>query len=268
MKFSLASWNINSVRLRIEVVLAFLQECDIDTLCLQETKCDDSCFPLEVFQNIGYKHIVINGQKSYNGVAIISRLPFLHSSKQLFCGLNDCRHISVAMNIGGKDILLHNIYVPAGGDEPDVLLNAKFKHKLDFLTEMCGLNSISPNNISSILVGDLNVAPLECDVWSHKQLLNVVSHTPQETQLLNQIMQAGAWRDVVRETIPAPVKLYSWWSYRARDWQVSDRGRRLDHIWAAEDLLKYLTAIDIAKELRGIEKPSDHVPVIARFELN
>lgn len=265
MGFSVASWNINSVRLRIDAVVAFLQENDIDILCLQETKCDDSCFPLAAFQAIGYEHLAIKGQKSYNGVAIISRLPFLRSETRLFCERDDCRHISIELAIQGKNILVHNLYVPAGGDDPDAQANAKFKHKLEFLTQMQELKSVSTANISSILVGDLNVAPLECDVWSHKQLLKVVSHTPQETELLNKAMQNGAWVDLVRQIVKPPEKIYSWWSYRAKDWRTSNRGRRLDHIWAAQDLSKSLSSIAIAKDLRDIDKPSDHVPIIARF---
>jgi exodeoxyribonuclease-3 len=119
----------------------------------------------------------------------------------------------------------------------------------------------------AILVGDLNVAPLEHDVWSHKQMLKVVSHTPVECEKLTATRKAGGWIDQMRVLTPEPEKLYTWWSYRAADWRVADRGRRLDHVWTSDALADRVTAIKIAKDYRGAERPSDHVPVTARIEL-
>jgi exodeoxyribonuclease-3 len=124
------------------------------------------------------------------------------------------------------------------------------------------------NGAPSILVGDLNIAPYEHDVWSHKQLLKIVSHTPVETEGLIEVMEKGDWVDLMRQHVPMEEKLYTWWSYRARDWKASNRGRRLDHIWSASELAGALTAIEVIEEARGWEKPSDHVPVIARFDLD
>jgi exodeoxyribonuclease-3 len=129
------------------------------------------------------------------------------------------------------------------------------------------LHAESEAGISSILVGDLNIAPLEHDVWSHKQLLKIVSHTPVETEGLTAVMTGGAWVDLMRQHTPAPEKLYTWWSYRAKDWEAADRGRRLDHVWSSADLAPHLTRVDILKEARGWDRPSDHVPVIAHFDL-
>src|SRR5882724_6494728 len=184
MRFSLTTWNINSVRLRIDLVAKFLKSMRPDVLCLQETKCIDDAFPLKRFKRFGYEHVALNGQKGYHGVAVLSRLPFDTTSKRGFCGKTDSRHVSVTLGerAGLRDpITLHNFYVPAGGDEPDPEINPKFAHKLSFLDEMRGCAEIHPNGSRAILVGDLNVAPLEHDVWSHKQLLRVVSHTPIET---------------------------------------------------------------------------------------
>ena len=113
-----------------------------------------------------------------------------------------------------------------------------------------------------ILVGDLNIAPYEHDVWSHKQLLNVVSHTPQEVALLEKVRKSHNWIDVARAFVPFEEKLYSWWSYRARDWDVSNRGRRLDHIWVTPVLESKVNSYKILREARGWERPSDHVPVM------
>ena len=123
----IATWNINSIRLRIESVLDFVKKNNIDVLCLQETKTENKFFPLKKFIDNGLNHFNINGQKSYNGVAILSKLPFLEKKNIKFCGKNDARHVSVRFKNG---ILLHNFYVPAGGDVPDPTTNPKFRHKV------------------------------------------------------------------------------------------------------------------------------------------
>jgi len=265
MPFKVATWNINSVRLRLPLVLRFLEEYQPDVLCLQETKCPDDQFPTAAFRKISYGHVEIHGQKGYHGVATISRLPLEVVERRSFCGLVDCRHLSTLMAVNGRQVLLHNFYVPAGGDEPDPEINPKFRHKLDFLQEMREVRPTLDANTGTILVGDLNVAPLETDVWSHKQLLNVVSHTPVETEGLEIIRKGGGWADLMRRHIPPEEKLFTWWSYRAKDWSLSDRGRRLDHIWSSDDLAPALTRVDVLRDARGWERPSDHVPVIAEF---
>jgi exodeoxyribonuclease-3 len=118
-----------------------------------------------------------------------------------------------------------------------------------------------------VLVGDLNVAPLENDVWSHKQLLKVVSHTPVETELLDGVRASYDWIDVTRSFVPAEEKIYSWWSYRARDWRASNRGRRLDHIWISPALKGHAIEHAIFKPARGWKLASDHVPVIATLAI-
>jgi exodeoxyribonuclease-3 len=165
-------------------------------------------------------------------------------------------------------ITLHNFYVPAGGDIPDSAVNPKFAHKLAFLDEMHGSATLRPaQSERSIMVGDLNVAPLECDVWSHKQLLNVVSHTPIECEKLLGIQKAGGWIDTVRGFVPEPKKLFTWWSYRSPDWAAADKGRRLDHIWVSPALAERVSAVKVLKDSRGWARPSDHVPVTATLEL-
>ena len=254
----IATWNINSVRLRIHHVLRFIKEQNIDVMCLQETKTKDEYFPLSQFINAGMKYCNFRGEKSYNGVAILSKIPIKENSFELWCGLNDARHISVVLE---NNIKIHNFYVPAGGDLPDIRLNEKFNHKINFIKEMIKFfNQNSSNN--TVLVGDLNIAPFENDVWSHKQLLNVVSHTPLETKLLLKLLNNSNWIDVGRKYVSKDEKLFSWWSYRNKDWKKSNRGRRLDHIWVSNDLNSILKSYLICKEIRDWEKPSDHVPLI------
>ncbi len=262
----LATWNINSVRLRANLVRRFLKAHEPDVLCLQETKVPDALFPAKVFQKLGYVHQAINGQKGYHGVAILSRLPFRKTDIMAFCGKNDTRHVSAQFESG---LELHNFYVPAGGDIPDPKLNPKFAHKLDFLREMeaCFSRQAERKSDPVVLVGDLNVAPLENDVWSHKQLLDVVSHTPVETGLLKAVADSFDWQDVTRAFVPAEEKIYSWWSYRAHDWELSNRGRRLDHIWVTRGLRDAVSEHAILKQARGWMRPSDHVPVMATITL-
>jgi exodeoxyribonuclease-3 len=267
MALSIATWNINSVRLRLLLVERFLAEYRPDILCLQETKCPDGLFPVEAFHAMGYRHIAVSGQKGYHGVAIIARRPITVIERRDFCQKGDCRHIATRFEAGGSAILLHNFYVPAGGDEPDPEINPKFRHKLDFVKEMRSVRAEETQGAASLLVGDLNIAPLEHDVWSHRQLLNVVSHTPVETEGLESMRQAAGWTDLMRRHIPEPQKIYTWWSYRARDWEASDRGRRLDHVWSSPAIAGALAGIEVLKAARGWERPSDHVPVIARFNL-
>ena len=202
--------------------------------------------------------------KGYNGVAILSRTPIAGGGTRDWCGRHDCRHLAV--NIG-NDVELHNFYIPAGGDEPDPNINDKFAHKLKFLKEAETWSRDITPNAKRVLVGDLNIAPHENDVWSHKQLLNVVSHTPLEVEALSNWQTAHGWIDAIRTIIPETEKIYSWWSYRNRTWPGSDRGRRLDHIWVSPALAESVMNAGILRDARGWEKPSDHVPVWVDVDL-
>lgn len=262
MPFTLATWNINSVRLREPIVSKLLAEEGPDVLCLQECKSPVEKIPLDAFAALGYGHMVARGQKGYNGVAILSKLPIEEAGAFDFADLGHARHIAGRLENG---TVIHNFYVPAGGDKPDREINEKFGQKLDYLTDMRDwFRDNRPEK--SILVGDLNIAPREDDVWNHKQLLKIVSHTPIEVEHLGNVQEEGDWVDVTRADIPEGL-LYSWWSYRAKDWDAADKGRRLDHIWASKDISAAAHGSRILRDARGWEKPSDHAPVFATFDL-
>lgn len=265
-RLSIASWNINSVRLRAPLVKRFVEEHRPDVLCLQEIKCRNGEFPSAVFDEIGLKHLHICGQKGWHGVAIASRFPIDVLDNPAFCRREEARVSAVRV----KGVTVHNLYVPAGGDEPDVTINDKFAHKLEFLARMEAHYAARKDGPPLVVVGDLNVAPYENDVWGHKQLLNVVSHTPVETDQLKAIIAKGGFTDLARVAVPDTEKLFSWWSYRSPDWTKNDRGRRLDHIWATKGIAEKFdpSLFVIHRDVRAWEKPSDHVPIVATFNLS
>lgn len=263
MSVTICTWNINSVRLREGAVLRLLKEEAPDILCLQETKSPVEKIPREGFAALGYTHVLARGDKGYNGVAILSKLPLDPVDPQNFGGKGDARHVVGRLKSG---VEIHNVYLPAGGDLPDPETNEKFAHKLRFVDDLTrwGEGAKAP----AILVGDLNIAPREDDVWSHKQLLKVVSHTPVEVDAFEGARAAREWVDVTRAD-HGDGQLYSWWSYRARDWNAADKGRRLDHVWATPDIAPAPGAggSRVLRAVRGWEKPSDHAPVFATFDI-
>lgn len=252
----IATWNINSLRLRLDLLSTFAQISNPDIVCLQETKTPDELFPQDEIKKIGYKYIAFRGEKSYNGVAILSKYPIDNIFVSSFYN-EDTRHISTRI----RDIEIHNFYVPAGGDEPNIDINPKFKHKLEYIKSVQNWFLTNRNkNDKIILAGDLNIAPHANDVWSTTQLKNVVSHTPIERELLINLQSSFEFIDSARFFTSMEEKLYSWWSYRNRDWKKSNRGRRLDHIWVTQPLKQQLKSITTLKEARDWVRPSDHVP--------
>ena len=255
----ITTWNVNSVRQRLDGLARLAHEVAPDVLCLQETKVRNELFPLADLEAQGYRHHILHGQAGYHGVAIFSRLPLAAATPLDWCNKTDCRHLK-ALLPGG--IELHNLYIPAGGDLPDPELNPKFRHKLEMLGALASWfrREFAPER-RALLVGDLNVAPLPSDVWNHRQLLKVVSHTPVEVRALARLQASHSWVDAVRHFVPPSERLFSWWSYRARDWSASDRGRRLDHVWVTPALVGRLRSASTLRAARGWRQPSDHVPV-------
>lgn len=261
----LVTWNINSIRLRIDLLRQVTSVMAPDVLCLQEIKVDDPLFPLEACEAMGYGHVAFHGMKGYNGVAVLSRLPIMETRTPSWCDREDRRHLAVRLANG---ITVHCLYVPAGGDVPDPDSNPKFAHKLDFVRAITAwfAAELKPTD-KAILAGDFNIAPLDNDVWSHKQMRGVVSHTPVEVDLLERFQASVPFVDAVRHFIPPSERLYTWWSYRSPDWQKNDRGRRLDHIWVTPALSGRLSGAMVAREVRAWTQPSDHVPVMIDLEL-
>ena len=265
MGLRITTWNANSIRLREASLRRIVAEIRPDALCLQEIKVEDDRFPAELCRALGFEHLHVHGQKAYHGVAVLSKVPLAECHTRWWCGIEHSRH-AICTLPGG--IELHNFYIPAGGDLPDPEVNPKFRHKLDMLAALTDEFGRRRNDGARMVVlGDLNIAPLEHDVWNHKQLLDVVSHTPIETEALETLRQEAGWVDAMRSLRPQPEKVYSWWSYRSPDWQAANKGRRLDHIWVSGDLSGTARSIEVSRETRAWQRPSDHVPVTAVLDL-
>lgn len=264
MRLRIASWNVNSVRLRAGQVVRFAAEEAADVICLQEIKCREAEFPAAAFAEAGFPHLRIAGQKGWHGVAIASRLPIEDAPVLSVCREGHARVIGARI----EGIEIQNFYIPAGGDVPDRAVNPKFDHKLDFYEKLAAEMAARDPKAPLVIAGDLNVAPGEFDVWSHRQMLRVVSHTPPEIEAMGKLMAAGQFIDLVRETTPEPAKLFSWWSYRAADFRASNRGLRLDHLWVSPGLRDAAfrsggAAARIHDGVRAWDRPSDHAPVTA-----
>jgi exodeoxyribonuclease-3 len=268
MRLRIATWNVNSVRLRAEQAARFIAEAAPDVLCLQEIKCREAEFPASAFADAGLPHLKISGQKGWHGVAIASRLPIEDAPALEVCREGHARAVSA--RVAGVEI--HNFYIPAGGDEPDRQANAKFDHKLDFYERLTADMTRRDPAAPLVIAGDFNVAPGENDVWNHRFMSKVVSHTPIELEAMAALKTSLGFIDLARETTPEPEKLFSWWSYRAADFRASNRGLRLDHIWVTPGLRDAAfrlgaAACRVHDDVRAWNRPSDHAPVTADLVL-
>ena len=268
------SWNINSLRLRLDLLAKLAQESAAEVICLQETKVADEFFPQEEIRKIGFPFLEFSGEKSYNGVAILSKKPLKNSRIIDVLDYGHRRHINAELQFGDILLDLHNFYVPAGGDLPDRNQNWKFDHKLKFVDWMAEFfenyaarnpdkseNFHKKTEYGQVILGDFNIAPLPNDVWSHQQMLKIVSHTEIEVEKLNNLLHKGNFIDSHRFFIDHHEKLYSWWSYRAKEPLVSNRGRRLDHIWVSQNLKNHLKSVKLYTNFRLENQPSDHIPI-------
>ena len=259
MTLRIATWNINSVRLRIDQVARFVTEQAIDVLCLQEIKCLEDQFPRNAFEEMGMPHLRIAGQKGWHGVATASRLPITDGPVLDVCRERHARCVSAVV----EGVEIQNFYIPAGGDLPDRALNAKFDHKMDYYERLTAEMAQRDKARPLVLAGDFNIAPGENDVFNHKYMSKIVSHTPLEVETLYRLQNAGGFADVVRDQHPDPQKLASWWSYRAADFRKSNRGLRLDHLWTSPGLTPAVVpgSARIHDTVREWTQPSDHAPV-------
>ena len=257
MRLRIATWNINSVRLRHEQVARFVAEAQPDVVCLQETKCREGEFPTQAFVDMGLPHIRIAGQKGWHGVAIASRLPIAPAPDLDLCREGHARCASGLI---------------AGGDTPDRALNPKFDHKLDFYERLTRAMATRDPKAPMLIAGDLNIAPGEHDVWNHRHMSKIVSHTPIEVETFGRLLASLDLTDLVRAAVPEPQKLFSWWSYRAHDFRISNRGLRLDHLLASPGLTAAAkrdgaVAARVHDHVREWERPSDHVPVAVDLDV-
>jgi exodeoxyribonuclease-3 len=262
MRLRVCTWNVNSVRLRAEQAARFVEQAAPDVLCLQEIKCQTGEFPVQAFIDMGLPYLKVAGQKGWHGVAIASRLPIEDAPALDLCREKHARVVGGV--IAGVEI--QNLYIPAGGDIPDRAENPKFDHKLDFYDKLSAQMARRDPRQPLIVAGDLNVAPGEFDVWNHRYMSKVVSHTPIEIEAFDNLMKSIDFIDIVREAYPQPRKLASWWSYRAADFRQSDRGLRLDHLLLSPGLREAAfcqgaPSARIHDDVREWEKPSDHAPV-------
>lgn len=264
--FKLATWNVNSIRIRLDLLKKLVAAENPDIICLQEVKAKEEDFPFDEVRLMGYPHIALYGMPGYNGVAILSKTVLNSVEKLDWVGKTDARHIKALVF---DDIEINNIYIPAGGDIPDPIINLSFAHKLTFMDDIAEWYELHKTELSGrkmLLCGDFNVAPRENDVWSHKQMLKIISHTSVEVDRLNRMLKSLDFVDVLRELYPEPEKIYSWWSYRNPNWETNNKGRRLDHIWTTPNLKERIIGAHILKEARSWERPSDHVPVIIEIK--
>ncbi len=253
----IATWNVNSINVRLEHALKWLDSTKTDVLCIQETKCVDENFPFAEFEEAGY-HAAFMGEKSYNGVAILSKHEIENVQKNMHDDEESSPKRFIAADINGIHIV--NTYIPNGTK----LWSDKFDFKLDWLQRLrryfdqnCDLKS------DVILCGDFNVAPHEIDVWSVARWEGRLHFSIPERAAMYHVMQWG-FADAYRKINP-DLKEYSWWDFRTNAFPKNE-GLRIDHIWTSPSLTDRCTKSWIDREPRGWERPSDHTPVVAEFE--
>ncbi len=254
----IATWNVNSINARMEHLLAWLKRASPDVVCLQETKCIDENFPLEPIESAGYEAAFM-GQKSYNGVAILSRHKISEVQKNFPGDQDDAPKRFLAATI--KGIRVVNTYIPNGTE----LWTDKFTFKLDWLQRLRKFFDSECDTKSDVLLcGDFNVAPDERDVWDPKLWEGKLHFTKPERAALDHVKKWG-FVDVFRK-LHGDEKLYSWWDYRQGAFP-KNHGLRIDHIWTSAPLAEKCKECEIDISTRKLEKPSDHAPVIAEFKI-
>ncbi len=252
----IATWNVNSINVRLEQMLAWLAKTGTDVLCLQETKCVDDGFPFQAINDAGYQ-VAFFGEKSYNGVAILSKCEIIDVQKGFPEDDGESPKRLIAATINGVRIV--NTYIPNGTE----LWSDKFAFKLDWLQRLrkmfdddCVLNQ------NVLLCGDFNVAIDELDVWSVPSMQGKLHFSKPERAAMHNVKQWG-FVDSFRQ-MNGDVQEFSWWDFRAGSWQ-KNHGLRIDHIWTSPPLADKCVGCWIDKAPRGGERPSDHTPVVAEF---
>lgn len=254
----IATWNVNSVKARRERLLAFLQREAPDVVCLQELKAVDSQFPRDDVQQAGY-HVAVYGEKTYNGVAILSRTPMEDIQLGLRDAVNDPQARLISARVQGMRIL--SVYVPNGG-EPS---SEKYSYKLQWLTRLRQrVSALLASEPDLVLCGDLNIAPDDRDVAKPEQWNQTVLCLPEVRAEFRQLLLLGL-EDVFRKHHEGG-GLYSWWDYRMLGF-AKDNGLRIDHILASPRLAALSTGARVDRDERKGKRPSDHAPVLVTIDL-
>ncbi|HEY2867350.1 MAG TPA: exodeoxyribonuclease III [Pyrinomonadaceae bacterium] len=254
----IATWNVNSINARMPHLLGWLAEAEPDVVCLQETKCVDEGFPYQELHDAGYLS-AFYGQKSYNGVAILSKYDLNDVQKNFPDDTDESPKRMIAATIKGVRIV--NTYIPNGTE----LGTDKFTFKLDWIQRLRKyFDATCERDGDVLLCGDFNVAPEPADVWNVGAWEGKLHFTKTERAAIYYVKQWG-FVDLFRE-INGDVKEFSWWDYRQGAWQ-RNQGLRIDHIWTSRSLADKCTGCWIDKSPRSLEKPSDHTPVVAEFDV-
>lgn len=252
----IATWNVNSLRVRLETLVQWLAQDGPDVVCLQETKVTDELFPTQALEEMGYQ-VVYTGQKTYNGVALVSRLPITEVLKTLPGAPPEDEKRFLSAIINGIRII--NVYVPNGQE----IGAPKFHYKLAWLAALeafvCSTYSVSE---ALLLCGDFNIAPEARDVYDPARAEGEILFHPDERAAFSRLLTWGL-QDTLRLHRPEG-GLYSWWDYRAMAFR-RNLGYRIDHILVTPPLAARCTAVTLERELRKLPKPSDHIPVVATF---
>jgi len=253
--FKIATWNVNSLRVRLPHVLTWLADCKPDVLALQETKLQDVDFPFAELQEAGY-HVIASGQRTYNGVALLSR----EKPQQVMTeipDLEDPQKRVLCATIG--DVRVLNLYVPNG----ESVVSEKYQYKLRWLQHLDRFLQMEiAGHPKMVIVGDFNIAPADIDIHDPISWAGHVLCSEPERQAFQQLLQKG-FHDCFR-TLSPEEKSYSWWDYRMNAFKRK-MGWRIDHILASQALLADCKRCYIDPIPRGWERPSDHAPVIAEF---
>lgn len=262
MQLSVATWNVNSIRSRLEHVTQYLKSHSPDVLLLQETKIEDLHFPREPFEEAGY-NLALHGQKTYNGVAIASRLPL----EDIVPGLpeetvDQARYIEASLSLPGNRCLrVASVYVPNGQD----VGSEKFPYKLGFLENLrTHAERMLAGHELVILGGDYNVAPFPMDVYDAPALDGSVCYHPVERERFRSLLHLGLY-DAFR-TLHPQSKAFSWWDYRQNSF-ARDHGLRIDHLLASAGVMDQMERCEMHRDERAREKPSDHIPVSCLLKL-
>jgi len=252
----IVSWNVNSVRARLPLLLSWLEEISPDVVLLQETKVIDEQFPYEPIEDLGY-NIAVCGQKSYNGVAILSKFPIedIITSLPTYPENEQARYIEAVVMNGEKTVRVVSVYVPNGSE----VGSEKFEYKLNFLDKLNEhLKDLLEYDEILAIGGDYNIAPEPIDVYDPKYFEGRICFHPEERKRFQQILDLG-FTDSYRKIAPE-IQQFSWWDYRTKGWE-NKRGLRIDHILLSKQAKDILKNAGVEDYLRGEKRPSDHAPV-------